>query len=109
MAGGKAPKLKGDRFEREIVKMFGGERTFWQPDNGDSSKTGDVVNIPYIGKVECKVRENGFKQLYKWLNGCDGLFIKADYKPVLVVIPAEDLKLLLEELDGHKEGGIVSL
>lgn len=102
IAGGKASKIKGDKFERDIVKMFGGERTFWQPENTDDKRSGDVVNIPYIGTVECKARKSGFKQIYDWLTGCDGLFIKADYKPILAIIPADDLKLLIEELDELK-------
>ncbi|MHB8280769.1 MAG: hypothetical protein ACYDIA_24465 [Candidatus Humimicrobiaceae bacterium] len=94
-------KTKGDNGEREICKMFNGERTYWQP--GEKTQ-GDVkMNLPYIGQAEVKRRKKtGFKQLYDWLEGNDALFIRSDYHKWLVVMPAEDLKLIVEENDELK-------
>ncbi len=103
MAGGKAPKDKGDRGELEIVKMFpGAERTFWQPEQ--DRQRGDVLNIPYLGRAEVKRRKD-FKTLYGWLADNGALFLRGDRRPWLVVLPAEDLKLILEEMDELKRGG----
>lgn len=96
--GGKRPKRKGDAGEREIVRMFGGERTHWQP----GENHGDVINIPYLGRSEVKRRAAGFKQLYSWLADNDALFVRSDRRPWLVVMEAKDLRLLLDELDELK-------
>lgn len=99
MSGGKASKIKGDQGEREICKLFGGQRTYWQP--GRKTRP-DTVDVPYLGKGEVKRRADGFKQLYKWLADNDFLAIRADRKDWLVVLKAEDLKLLLDEMDELK-------
>jgi hypothetical protein len=105
MPGGKAPKRKGDEAEREIVRMFpGAERTYWQPDNTGGKARGDVLNVPYLGRVEVKRRKE-LKTIYNWLADNGGLFMRGDKKPWLVVIPAEDLKLILEEMDELKKVG----
>lgn len=100
--GGKAPKRKGDRLERELAKLMGGERTYWQPENTEEEKHGDLVNVPYLGRGEVKGRKDGFKEIYKWLTGNDFLAVKADRKPWLVVMPAQDLKQLIDEMDELK-------
>lgn len=100
MAGGKSPKLKGDRGEREFKALMGGDRTFWQP--GQEETQGDLVNVPYIGKGEVKRRKNDFKRLYDWIEGNDFVAVRADRKGWLVCIRAEDLKRLTEEMDGLK-------
>ena len=41
-------------------------------------------------KIESKVRANGFKQIYNWLDGNDALAIKADGKEWLVVVPLKE-------------------
>ena len=66
------------------------------------SFTGDVVNVPYIGKGEIKRRARGFKTIYDWLAGNDFLAVRADRKKWLVVMPMDDLKLLLDEMDELK-------
>lgn len=101
MPGGKAPKAKGDRLERDFIKMFGGERTFWQPEQGPD-KRGDIFDTPYLGRVECKSRRYGLTTIYKWLAPVDALYIKEDRQKPLVVMRAEDLKLILDELDELK-------
>ena len=99
MAGGKAPKRKGDGFEREVCRVLGGERTFWQP---GQEKKPDCVSVPYLGTGECKRRRNSFSRLYNWLENVDFLAIRDDRKPMLIVMRAEDLKLILDEMDELK-------
>lgn len=48
---------------------------------------GDLLIHGLIAEV--KVRHHGFKELYKWLNGKDLLFVKADYADYLCVMPIE--------------------
>jgi|GEM_PF-1240307 len=103
--GGKASKRKGDNFERDIIHLFGGRRTFWQPE--DKEKRGDVVDVPYLGRGECKARKDGFKQIYEWLGDNDFLAIRADRKKALIVIRTEDLQRLIDEMDGLKKNSIL--
>jgi Holliday junction resolvase len=97
--GGRAPRDKGNRAERAIVKFlqdrgFACERVPLSGSAGGSF-CGDV-NIP-IGGVdrvaEVKCRANGFRELYRWLEARDLLIIRADRKEPLVVLP---LKLAAE-------------
>ena len=83
---GKAQRDKGARAERELAKLLGGERV---PLSGAAggSYVGDVKALGLTW--EAKVRGDGFKQLYAWLNGKDALAVKADRKPWLVVMPLE--------------------
>lgn len=37
--------------------------------------------------VEVKVRQNGFKELYKWIENKDLLFVKADRHEYLCIMP----------------------
>lgn len=101
MGGGRASKRKGDHGEREFCKLMGGERTFWQP--GGGAVQGDVANVPYLGRGEVKRRRDGFKLIYRWLGENDFLALRADRREWLVVMRAEDVKLLCEELDELKE------
>jgi len=47
--------------------------------------------------IESKMRSKGFGWFYKWLLTADGLVIKADRKPMLVVLPLEKFSTLLGE------------
>ena len=97
--GGRASRQKGNRFERQLVRLlqdhaFGAERV---PLSGSAggSYTGDFT-VPLLGRdlrVEAKARATGFATLYGWLEGRDALVVKADRKPPLVVLP---LSLALE-------------
>jgi Archaeal holliday junction resolvase (hjc) len=99
MTGGRAPRAKGNRFERALVRLlqdsgFGAERV---PLSGSAggSYCGDI-SVPLLGRdltVECKARANGFASLYQWLDGRDVLIIRADRKEPLVVLP---LRLAVE-------------
>lgn len=97
MGGGRKSKQKGNRMEREFAKLIGGERV---PLSGavGGKYSGDVTGLGLLW--ECKVRKDGFKQLYKWLDGeNDALAIKADRKEWLVVVPLSRFKELIEKGD----------
>ncbi|SDY22579.1 hypothetical protein [Thermoactinomyces sp. DSM 45892] len=89
---GRSQRDKGLRAEREFAKLIGGERV---PLSGAAggSYTGDVIGLNC--RWECKVRGNGFKQIYGWLEGNDALAIKADRKEWLVVMPISQFKDML--------------
>lgn len=101
MSGGKASRDKGLGGEREFVNLYGGERMPLSGAQGGSF-TGDVVNVPYLGKGEIKRRGRGFQSLYNWLAENDFLAMRADRKPWLVCIKMDDLKLILQEMDELK-------
>lgn len=91
---GKAPRRKGDIGEREVAKLLGGQRIpLSGAAGGDFS--GDVV-VPGLGVGEVKRRRDGFRQLYKWLEGNDFLAIRADRQEWLIVIPVERVKDLMQ-------------
>lgn len=103
---GKSSKVKGDAGEREFIRIMGGSRTFWQPENDGEAVRGDVINVPYLGRGEIKRRKDGFKQLYSWLADNDFLAVRSDRKKWLVIMPADDLKQLLDEMDQVKEDNL---
>ncbi len=92
MTGGRAPRRKGQRVERVLVRSlqahgFAAER---MPLSGAAGGrfSGDVV-IPLMGRdlcVEVKARADGFRELYSWLNERDVLIVKADRQEPLVVV-----------------------
>lgn len=83
---GRSQRDKGARAEREFARLIGGERV---PLSGAAggSYTGDVVGMGL--KWEVKRRADGFRELYKWLNGKDALAVRADRREWLVVMPLE--------------------
>lgn len=98
-------RRKGLRGEQEFVNLYGGERVPLSGAQGGSF-SGDVVNVPYIGKGEIKRRARGFKTLYDWLADNDFLAMRVDRKPWLVCMKMDDLKLLLDEMDELKKGRV---
>jgi len=88
-------KRKGDSEERAIVNLhrelgFKIERTLEAGARSDGSATYDIDlyldgDSAVIG--ECKLRKDGFKQIYKWLGENDFLTIRADRQERLYVIP----------------------
>jgi len=99
---GKAPRQKGDRSERALVKQLqlAGFAATRMPLSGGGSRntkyTGYDVDVPLLGvdrKVEMKVRGDGFQTLYNWLEGVDLLVVRADRREPLVVLP---LRLAIE-------------
>ena len=100
MSGGRSPKRKGVRAERELVNQLAelGLPCFRVPLSGAAGGewSGDI-HIPLLGRtrrVEVKVRGDGFRQLYAWLSKADVLIVKADRQEPLVVVrlsPAADV------------------
>lgn len=84
---GKANRRKGQRVEREVAKLTGGQRV---PLSGAlrGSLSNDVA-LPDGLSVEVKARANGWIELYRWVlddvEKPDAVFLKADNKPFLVV------------------------
>jgi hypothetical protein len=90
--GGRATRDKGNRTERAIVRLLqdrglAGERV---PLSGAArGRFGGDISVPALGRDlrgEAKCRGNGFNRLYDWLEGRDFLVIRADRKPLLVVV-----------------------
>jgi hypothetical protein len=74
-SGGRAPRQKGARLERALVRLLqdnglGAERIPLSGSVGGSFR-GDI-SVPVLGRdlvVEAKSRKDGFAQLYAWLDG----------------------------------------
>ena len=87
---GKSQRNKGYRGEYNLVRKLreAGLEVERVPLSGATNfKKGDIVVEDLTGEV--KLRKNGFKMLYDWLEGNDFLAVKADRKEYLVVIPLE--------------------
>lgn len=101
-AGGKSPRQKGDRFERECVNFLCANGLFAErvPLSGAAggSFDSDVQVSLYkpgrgehdIHKFECKIRQRAWLDLYQWLEGNFGLFIRRDKGEALVVLRLKD-------------------
>lgn len=96
----KSQRDKGARGERALVAALtaGGIHAERVPLSGavGGSFKNDVAAL--IGgkkkDFEVKLRADGFKELYRWIEPAYGLAVKADRKPFLVVLRMEDfLKL----------------
>jgi Holliday junction resolvase len=92
MRGGRKPRQKGVRAERSLVKLLQayGLAAARVPLSGAmAGYPGDllltVLGVPRV--VEVKVRRDGSKPLYDWLEGRDLLIVKADRLPPLAVVP----------------------
>jgi Holliday junction resolvase len=90
---GKSQRDKGLRHERFLVRYlqemgFAAERI---PLSGSAGgRFSADVSLPLLGvdrRVEVKARANGFRELYRWLDGADLLVIRADRCKPLVVLP----------------------
>jgi Holliday junction resolvase len=99
VSGGRSPKRKGVRVERELVNELValGLPCHRVPLSGAAGGqcSGDI-HIPLLGRMhraEVKVRGNGFRSLYSWINNADLLIVKADRSEPLVVLP---LALMVE-------------
>lgn len=52
-----------------------------------------------LKRFEAKWRGDGFKEIYRWLEGNDGLVIRADRQPALMVVKLEDYIALVRLSD----------
>ena len=95
MSGGRKSRDKGNRAERALVRYlqevgFAAERV---PLSGASGGrfSGDL-SIPLLGIdriAEVKIRGDGFRELYRWLDGRDFLVVRGDRREPLVVLPLQ--------------------
>ena len=109
MSGGRSPKRKGTRVERELVNGLVelGLPCFRVPLSGAAYGECDI-HVPLLGRtlqVEVKCRSDGFRQLYCWLTGSDLLIVKADRHDPLAVLP---LALVVELMRAAERGAKVS-
>jgi hypothetical protein len=89
---GRSSRDKGSRCERAIVRLLqehglAGERVPLSESSG--GRFGGDISVPALGRDfrgEAKCRGDGFRQLYAWLEGRDFLVVRADRKPLLVVV-----------------------
>jgi hypothetical protein len=107
MSGGRSPKHKGVRVERELVNQLVelGLPCFRVPLSGAAGGewSGDI-HIPLLGRtrrVEVKCRGDGFRQIYSWLVRSDLLIVKADRRNPLAVLP---LPLMVELMLAAERG-----
>ena len=101
---GKKSRDKGYRLEHELVQKlqemgFSAERVPLSGGAGGSF-TGDLIINGK--KAEVKGRATGFKEIYKWLEPVNFLFIRADRQEWLVVTRVKDLDVIKELLGGEK-------
>ena len=104
---GKAPRQKGNRFEREIVALLcgAGLDAFRIPLSGSMRgfKSDCVIRLADRElAIEAKSRARGFAFIYQALEGSGLLAIKADRKQALAVIPLTELAALLSQLEAFK-------
>jgi hypothetical protein len=88
-------RQKGNRLEHAIVHALqshglAAERV---PLSGAArGRFGGDISVPVLGRDlrgEAKARGNGFNRLYDWLENRDFLVLRADRKPLLVVVKIE--------------------
>ena len=100
---GSSSQRKGKRAEREVARLLrdAGIPARRVPLSGSvEGFLGDVVielgDRELVGEV--KRRRDGFKELYRWLEGRDLLFCRADRRGWVVVMPVEIFIELVREV-----------
>ena len=81
---------KGNRFERQVVNLLQGHGIEAKriPLSGQTWLKGDLIIGGEI--AELKVRKNGFKRLYQWLQDARYLILKSDREEALLVMRLQD-------------------
>ena len=101
---GRASRRKGARNELALVRFlqnagFAAEKT------SRTGYSGRDISVPLLGrdlKCEAKVRGNGFRKLYDWIEGNDFLIVRSDRKEPLVVIRMRLATEIAAAAEGHK-------
>jgi hypothetical protein len=97
MRAGYRSKQKGDQRERELAALVHGNRVLLS----DAAGGGVNVDVQALGLTwEGKAHDDGFRQLYQWLEPRNALTLKADRRPWLVCMP---LATLLASINSSKE------
>lgn len=104
MTGGRSPKRKGDVFERSCVQVLkdAGIKAQRVPSSGAAQGqfSGDI-HAWVDGQqwtLECKCRANGYRQLYKALEGRDMAIFKADRREPIAALKFTTLVSLIARL-----------
>jgi len=72
-------------------------------------RPGADISVPLLGldrRVEVKVRANGFRELYAWLDGRDLLIVRADRRKPLVILPLRFAAEIAGIAEKEKQNGI---
>jgi hypothetical protein len=106
MRGGKGPRRKGNRVEREVLAILreAGLEARRVPLSGSAPDyPGDLeVELPGLGRVVVEVKARKRLALEAWLEGRDLLVLKPDRRPPLAVMPLQALLALIKA--GNEEG-----
>jgi hypothetical protein len=105
MRGGKAPRRKGNRVEREVLALLreAGLEARKVPLSGSAPDyPGDLeVELPGLGRVVVEVKARKRVGLEGWLEGRGLLVLKPDRRPPLAVLPLEGLLALIRAVKGE--------
>jgi Holliday junction resolvase len=94
---------KGLRFERAIVKLLQDRGLAAEKISRTGYSSADL-SVPILNadrRVECKVRKDAFRELYRWLEASDLLIVRSDRNQPLVILP---LRLASEILVAAERG-----
>ncbi len=98
-SGGRRPRSKGDRIERQIVAIHAeiGIKAERVPLSGAARYQGNGADIdvyalgpdaaPLVGEVKARADGAGFALLERWLSDADVLFLRRDRAEPLIVLP----------------------
>ena len=87
--GGRRSRDKGNRAERSLVRFliahgFAAEPVPFSGSAGDRFASDVVLQLLGLDRVvEVKCRANGFREIYRWLDGRDMLVVRADRQELL--------------------------
>jgi Holliday junction resolvase len=102
-----ASRRKGAAEERALVRYLQA-RGFAAEKSSRTGYAGHDLTVPVLGRdrrVEVKVRGNGFRRLYEWLDGADLLIVRADRREPLVVLPMRLAAEIAAAAEGRKTTG----
>jgi hypothetical protein len=105
MKGGRPPRRKGNRVEREVLALLkeAGLEARRVPLSGSApGYPGDLeVVVPGLGKVVVEVKARKRVALEAWLEGRGLLVLKPDRRPPLAVMPLQALLALIRAAKGE--------
>ena len=104
---GKAPRQKGNRFERELVNDLkaAGLDAYRIPLSGSMRGFKQDVVIRLVNRdltIEAKCRRNGFSFIYNAIKDADLLAIKVDRGEPLLVMRLSDAAAILGQSEAHR-------
>ena len=105
MRGGRGPRRKGNRVEREVLALLreAGLEARRVPLSGSAPDyPGDLeVEVPGLGRVLVEVKARKRVGLEAWLEGRGLLVLKPDRRPALAVMPLQALLALIRAVKGE--------